>query len=205
MGVLGGQLKRRENTSARIGDVLSYLYLGSAVLKRFEDQGRPEQDEVLMHWASQYCLYQLQESLFALYTNYPVPLIGTLLRIGTFPMGRCFSMPSDDLHQLATQLLMSPSEARDRLCSGIFIPEQPDQPIAELQKTLELVAANELIEKKLKQAVKSGKIKAKGEPPLYARALQAGLLTEIEAQQMQAVELARRKIIAVNDFAKEEI
>lgn len=205
MGLLGGQLKRRENTSARIGDVLSYLYLGSAVLKRFEDQGRPQQDEVFMHWASQYCLYQLQESLFALYANYPVPLVGTLLRIGTFPTGRCFSIPSDDLHQQATQLLMSPSEARDRLCAGIFIPEQSDQPIAELQKTLELVVITEPIEKRLKQAVKSGEIEAKGEQPLYARALQAGLLTEIEAQQMQAVELARRKIIAVNDFAKEEI
>jgi acyl-CoA dehydrogenase len=181
------------------------LYLGSAVLKRFEDQGRPQQDEVFMHWASQYCFYQLQESLFALYANYPVPLIGALLRIGTFPTGRCFAMPSDDLHQQATQLLMTPNEARDRLCAGIFIPEQSDQPIAELQKTLELVVITEPIEKRLKQAVKSGEIEAKGEQPLYARALQAGLLTEIEAQQMQAVELARRKIIAVNDFAKEEI
>ncbi len=205
MGLLGGQLKRKENTSARIGDVLSYLYLGSAVLKRFEDQGRPQQDEVLMHWASQYCLYQLQESLFALYANYPLPLVGTLLRIGTFPTGRCFVMPSDDLHQQATQLLMTPNEARDRLCAGIFIPDQSDQPIAELQNTLELVAKTELIEKRLKQAVKSGDIEAKGDAPLYARALQAGLLTDIEAQQMQAVELARRKIIAVDDFAKEEI
>ncbi|MEE9412101.1 MAG: acyl-CoA dehydrogenase [Methylococcales bacterium] len=205
MGLLGGQLKRRENTSARIGDVLSYLYLGSAVLKRFEDQGRPQQDEVFMHWASQYCLYQLQESLFALYANYPVPLIGTLLRIGTFPTGRCLAMPSDDLHQQATQLIMTPNEARDRLCAGIFVPEQPGQPIAELQNTLKLVVITEPIEKRLKQAVKSGEIEAKGEQPLYARALQAGLLTDIEAQQMQAVELARRKIIAVDDFAKKEI
>jgi acyl-CoA dehydrogenase len=70
---------------------------------------------------------------------------------------------------------------------------------------LELVAATEPIEKRLKQAVKSGDIEAKGDGPLYARALQAGLLTDIEAQQIQSVELARRKIIAVDDFAKEKI
>jgi len=205
MGLLGGQLKRRENTSARLGDVLSYLYLASAVLKRFEDQGTPEQDEAFMHWACQYCLYQLQESLFALYVNYLVPMVGRLLRFATFPLGRCFSMPSDRLHQQVAQLIMTPGEARDRLCAGLFIPEQPDQPIAALQATLELVMIARPLEKRLKDAIKSGQLKKQPSKTLYDRAVQAGLLTESEQQQIQAAESASAKIIAVDDFAKADV
>ncbi len=205
MGLLGGQLKRKENTSARLGDVLSYLYMSSAVLKRFEDQGRPVYDEALLHWANQYCLYQLQESLFALYDNYPSPWVGKLLRFGTFPMGRSFSMPSDQLHQQAAELLMTPGDARDRLTKGMFVPQQLDQPIAELQKTLELVSASQPIEKKLKQAIKSEQIKRQQGQSLADSAFQAGLLSEQECQQLQAADSARDKIIAVDDFAKEQI
>ena len=205
MSLLGGQLKRKENTSARLGDVLSYLYMASAVLKRFDDQGRPEQDEPLMHWASQFCLYQLQESLFSLYSNYPVPLVGALLRIGTFPTGRCFSMPSDKLYQQTAALLMTPGEARDRLCTGIFMPEQSDQPVAALQSTLELVAASQHLEKALKDAVKSKQLESNQNESLYDSALQAGILTESEIQQIKTAEIARSKIIAVDDFAGERI
>ncbi|HFD13015.1 MAG TPA: acyl-CoA dehydrogenase [Crenotrichaceae bacterium] len=205
MGLLGGQLKRRENTSARLGDVLSYLYLASAVLKRFEDQETAKQDEVLMHWSCQYCLYQLQESLFALYSNYPVPGVGALLRFAAFPTGRCFAMPSDALHQKTAQLIMTPGETRDRLCAGIFIPEQADQPIAQLQKTLELITASYSIEKRLRDAVKSGKVEVKQGDTLYESALSSGLFTESEIDQIQSAASARSEIIAVDDFSEEDI
>lgn len=205
MGLLGGQLKRRENVSARLGDVLSYLYLASAILKRFEDQGRPEQDKALMHWSCQYCLYQLQESLFALYANFPVSVLGKCLRMLTFPFGRSFSAPSDSLHQQAAELIMMPGEGRDRLCSGLFIPQQPDQPITALQGALELITAAQPLEKKLRDVIKSGRLEKEPLETVHKRAVQAGLLTESEIQQIQMAESARRGIIAVDDFAKDDV
>uniref|UniRef100_UPI003C76A7DE acyl-CoA dehydrogenase domain-containing protein n=1 Tax=Escherichia coli TaxID=562 RepID=UPI003C76A7DE len=50
MGVLGGRLKRRERISARLGDILSHIFLASAVLKRYEDEGRNTADLPLVHW-----------------------------------------------------------------------------------------------------------------------------------------------------------
>ena len=205
MGVLGGQLKRRENISARLGDVLSYLYLASAVLKRFEDDKCLPEDEPLMHWACQYCLYQAQESLYDLYTNYPMRWIGCLLRLGTFPLGRSFDKPSDSLHQQTAELIMSPGDPRDRLCRGMYIPADAEQPIAQLQSTLELVIAARALEKRLRDAVKSGQLKVQHGESRLDCAVQTGLLTVEEKQQLIVTESARHAIIAVDDFARDEV
>src|SRR5439155_7397555 len=97
MLVLGGSLKRRERISARLGDVLSMLYLASATLKRFEDEGRQEADLPLLDWSLQDTLFRAAEALHAVLANYPVRAVGSFLRLATFPFGRHFAPPSDAL------------------------------------------------------------------------------------------------------------
>ena len=47
---LGGALKRKEMLSARFGDILSELYLLSAALKRWQDEGRQQADFAALEW-----------------------------------------------------------------------------------------------------------------------------------------------------------
>jgi acyl-CoA dehydrogenase len=123
MAVLGGSLKRREKISARLGDVLSQMYLCSATLKRFEDDGRPAEDLPLLNWAMQDALYNIQQAFAGVIKNFPNAMVRLLLRVLVFPLGRCLSPPSDHIgHQIAT-LLMQPGAARDRLTAGIYIPK----------------------------------------------------------------------------------
>lgn len=205
MGVLGGSLKRRESISARLGDVLSYLYLGSAILKRFEDQGRMAEDEPLMRWASEYCLYHIQESFYGLFRNFPNRMIGSSLRVIIFPWGRCFRPPSDRLTSKVAKLLMEPSETRDRLTEGVFIPEDGDETVAQLEKAMELMLALQPIEKKLYKARKSGQLKECPGEPVYSTALKAGIITEEESKQMESALQAQRNVIMVDDFNPEEV
>jgi acyl-CoA dehydrogenase len=123
MAVLGGTLKRREKISARLGDVLSQLYLSSAALKRFEDDGRPAEDLPLLDWAIQDALYQIQQAFEGMIDNFPNVLVRSLLRILVFPMGRRLSPPSDHTGHRIAALLMQPGAARDRLTAGIYIPK----------------------------------------------------------------------------------
>ncbi len=205
MGVLGGDLKRREYLSARLGDVLSYLYIGSSILKRFEDQDRPHEDEPLMRWASEYCLYKIQESFYGLFDNFPNAIIGKGLRLIIFPWGRCFKYPTDTLTSKAASILATPCEARDRLTEGLFMPEDESEPVAQLEKAVELMLGVKDIEKKLYKARKSAQILEMPGEPLYKTALKVGVITEEEAQQMEAMTEAQRKVIMVDDFDPKEV
>ena len=205
MGVLGGELKRREYISARLGDVLSYLYLGSAVLKRFEDQGRPRDDEPLMQWASDYCLYRMQESFYGLFDNFPSAIVGKALRLVIFPWGRCFKYPSDKLTSKAAAILATPSEARDRLTDGLFVPEDENEAVAQLEKAVELMLGTKDIEKKLYKARKAGQISEVPGEPVYKTALDAGVISKEEAQQMEAMTQAQRNVIMVDDFDPKDV
>lgn len=95
MLTLGGELKRKEMLSARLGDALSYLYLGSAVLKRYEDEGCQAADLDYVHYAMNHCLSEAAQALSEAYRNIPSRVAGNLLKFLVFPLGNRFKAPSD--------------------------------------------------------------------------------------------------------------
>ncbi|MEO7728889.1 MAG: acyl-CoA dehydrogenase, partial [Burkholderiales bacterium] len=115
MFVLGGSLKRRERLSARLGDVLSWLYLASAVLKRYEDSGRPADDLPLLRWAMQEALQQIQQAFYGIFDNLPNRFVAVVLKYVIFSYGREFDPPRDELGQAVVRTLLEPGPARDRL------------------------------------------------------------------------------------------
>jgi acyl-CoA dehydrogenase len=117
---LGGALKRKEQLSARLGDVFSAIYLASMVLKHYENQDRPAEDLPLVEWACRSLLYQAQEQLHGLLRNFPNRPAAGLLRLLVFPRGRMYFAPSDTLGQQIVDLVTHPTAARDRLCRNIY-------------------------------------------------------------------------------------
>src|SRR5205823_7224839 len=109
MGSLGGALKRKEKLSARLGDVLSLLYLCSATLKRYEDEGRQRDDAPLMHWAIWDAMFSAQNAIEGVISNFPNRAIGALMRRIVFPLGRPYVVPSDKLGHDVARLLIEPS------------------------------------------------------------------------------------------------
>ncbi len=149
--VLGGALKRKEKLSGRFADALGYMYLCSATLKRFEDDGRPEADLPLVRWSCQQALYHIQEALHGIISNYPVKVIGWSLMALVFPMGRRVHKPSDRLgHQLAA-ILMNAGETRERLTSGLYLPDSSNDITGCLGHAFELVLKADEVEKRLRK------------------------------------------------------
>lgn len=205
MAMLGGSLKRREKISARLGDVLSQLYLCSAALKRFEDDGRPAEDLPLLDWAMQDALYQTQQALDGMIRNFPVALMRLLLRVLIFPLGRCLSPPSDRLgHQVAT-LLMQPGAARDRLTAGIYISDDEQDAVGALEAALASTLDCEPLQAKLQEARKAGKLNALEELLRIAEARDQGLISAEQALQLERDYALRRKVIMVDDFAPAQL
>ncbi len=200
--VLGGSLKRREKLSGRLADVLSYLYLASAALKRFEDQNRPAEDLPLLHWVCEHALYEMQHSLDGLLKNFPNRPVAWLLRVLVFPLGKPFSGPTDQLGHQCADLLLSPSDARDRLTRGLYMPTEPGQALANLEHALELQMALVPLEKKVRVAVKNGELLPAAEAELWQQAFNKKVINDDEFSQWQIADAARLEAISVDEFDK---
>jgi acyl-CoA dehydrogenase len=205
MAVLGGSLKRREKISARLGDVLSQLYLCSATLKRFADDGHPAEDLPLLHWAIQDALYQIQQAFAGVIQNFPNIVVRGLLSALIFPLGKRLLPPTDKLgHQVAT-LLMQPGAVRDRLTAGIYVPDDEQQAVGALESALASTLACEPLQERLHAARKAGKLTGLDELARIAEARDAGLITAEQALQLERDYALRRKVIMVDDFSSEEL
>jgi acyl-CoA dehydrogenase len=205
MLTLGGELKRKESLSARLGDVFSAMYLASMVLKHYENQGRPEADLPLVEWSCRTLLYQAQEQLHGFLRNFPNRLVAAGLRVLIFPRGRMYSAPSDALGQEIVNSITYPTEARDRLCAGIYTTEEPGNPLGLLQAALEATEEASPLEDKVRDAVRSGIIPSG--PPLGVidSAEEAGILTGKEATQLKDLDEQVMALISVDDFDASEL
>jgi len=199
MSVLGGSLKRRERISARLGDILSQLYLASAALKRYEDEGRNEADLPLVHWGVQDALNQAEIAIDDLLRNFPNRLVAGVLRVVIFPTGRHCRAPSDRLdHQLA-RILQLPSATRSRLGRGQYLTPGEHNPAGQLEEALQDVMAAEVIHDRLCKQLKKN-LSFTRLDKLATRGLQEGWLSEQEAQILSRAEESRLRSINVDDF-----
>jgi acyl-CoA dehydrogenase len=203
MLVLGGALKRKERISARLGDVLSMLYLASATLKRFEDEGRQEADLPLVHWAVQDAIYRAAEALHGALANYPSTVWGALLRIVIFPLGRHFAPPADSLGHEVARLLIAPSATRDRLSAGMYVPRDASDPFSTLEAALATAIDAEAVEAKIRAAQKTGAIRAAGAEELAQAALAAKVISGEEAALLKRAAQLRDEVIRVDHFPQD--
>ncbi|WP_341504207.1 acyl-CoA dehydrogenase FadE [Gallaecimonas sp. GXIMD4217] len=199
MGVLGGELKRRERVSARLGDLLSQLYLASAALKRFNDEGRQREDLPLLQWAVEDALYKLQLSLDELLTNFPNKVVGKLMRLVIFPFGLPLSRPSDKLDHKVARLLQTPCAARSRLGNGQYLTRVEDNPLGMLEQTLEDVLAAEPVFDKVAQATDKRRPFTNLDK-VAEQGLELGVISEAEAELLRRTEKGRLRAINVDDF-----
>jgi acyl-CoA dehydrogenase len=197
---LGGQLKRKEKLSARLGDVLSQLYLCSAALKRYEDGGRPHDELPLLHWSVQDALFRLQAAFAGLIDNFPGWIARALLSVTAFPAGRRFAPPSDALGHEVAAVLLEPSAVRERLTRGVYIPKSGDEPIAQLEHALRAAIAVEGIYSRIYAAARAGRISGGTADELALQAESAGIIDPAELSALDRAKALRRAVIAVDDF-----
>lgn len=207
MMLLGGELKRRERLSARLGDVLSHMYLASAALKRYHDLDSPDHLEPLFVWAMEESLGESERALDELLSNFPNKVLGCLMRVIVFPFGRRHTGPSDALDAEVAAVIgrAKGDPTLEELLAGCYRPQSAEDPVGALQHAYDLLNASHPLQKKLHTALKSGQLKpAAGEHAIDA-ALNAGVLQAAEAQTLRDAGAARRKVIDVDDFSKEEL
>ncbi|MGI9262905.1 MAG: acyl-CoA dehydrogenase, partial [Woeseiaceae bacterium] len=205
MLTLGGKLKIKELLSARLGDVLSSMYLASAVLKHFENQGRRATDIPLVEWSVRTLMYQAQEQLHSFLRNFPNRPVAFLLRCIIFPRGRTYSSPSDELGQKLVSLITETGEARDRLSEQAFKACEEGSPLGLLQEALELSEKYLPQEKMLKQARREGLITSEYLGHQIEEAERAEVISKKEAEALREYHEKVQFLMSVDDFAPDEL
>jgi acyl-CoA dehydrogenase len=205
MFTLGGELKRRELISARLGDILSYLYLASMVLKHYQDQGEPPEDLPLVEWSCRTLLYKTQEQFHGLLRNFPNRWVAAVLRFFIFPRGRTYSAPSDELGQQIVELMINPTATRERLAAGIYTTVEPGNQLGLLQQAMEIAEQVKPLERRVFDARRAGEIKADDIPSQIDEAEQKGILTPAEAEAVRAFDRRMLEVTGVDDFDPSEL
>ncbi|PWQ94137.1 acyl-CoA dehydrogenase [Leucothrix arctica] len=202
---LGGTLKRRERLSGRFADILSSLYLCSAVLKHFEDQGEPHADLPLLDYSCQSLIHDAQQAMLAVFHNLPIPLLGKALRLFMFPFGKPYSPPSDKLMHDVAQLAIKSSATRDRLCEGIYTTDDPTDPTGRIEHAFNLAQAARAIEVRIKRLAKDGRLEAKTATARTEEALEKSLISTKDAALLREARDAMLNAIRVDSFDPEAL
>jgi len=204
MLTLGGNLKRKERISARLGDILSYLYLASASLKRFNDEGRKTDDLPLLTWAVEDSLYNTQLAIKELITNFPNKVVSTMLRLVIFPFGCWLEKPNDITDHQVAKILQTPCEARSRLGNGQYLTDDGNNRLGELETALVNIIACESIHEKVCLALNE-KLPFYHLDNIAKKGLSLKVITTQEAELLITTEQQRLAIINVDDFDTGEL
>jgi acyl-CoA dehydrogenase len=205
MLTLGGKLKIKELLSARLGDVLSCMYLASTVLKHFENQGRRATDIPMVEWSVRTLMYHAQEQLHSFLLNFPNRPVAFVLRCVIFPRGRTYSPPSDELGKRIVALITQTGEARQRLSEQAYKALEPTNPLGLLQEALELSEHFQPLEKRLRQARKEGLIHSEYLGHQIEEAKNAGVISAKEATEVREYHDKVQLLLSVDDFSPDEI
>ena len=201
---LGGELKKKELLSARLGDVLSSLYLASATLKHYENQNYKSDDFPLVEWSVRSMMYEAQEKLHHFLINMPNKALSLFLRFIIFPRGRSYSPPSDTLTKKVANIITTAGDSRNRLSENAYTANENQNPLGFLQEALELSEKSLLIEAKLHQAKKDGMLTSNYLGHQIEEAKSQGILDSNEIKEIKILHKKVSEILAVDDFHQNE-
>ena len=199
MFVIGGSLKRKEKISARLGDILSMLYMASATIKRYHDEGRQQEDLPLVKWGLYDCFFRLQVAMDGVLANFPNKFIASWLRLLVFPKGLTLDAPDDRLGAKVAEILITPGAARDRLTRGCYVPNDENDVIGRLDAAMLAVIEADPIEARMRKAQKEGKLPQRTLVERRQAALAAGLITQQEHDHLVRTDRLKRDVIKVDD------
>jgi acyl-CoA dehydrogenase len=197
---LGGSLKFREKLSARLGDMLSNLYIASACLKRFECEGAPQEDLPLLQWAVENALYEVQQAMDGFLANLPNRLLSVVLRRVIFPWGETLKPASDKVGTQVARAMMEEGGTRARLTHGMYVPQDERDAVGVLAPALRAIVETEPVEHRLRKLAREGRFVTITARDRLAEALQAGLLTQPEFDAVTRARKLKRDVIMVDDF-----
>ena len=207
MGALGGSLKLKEKLTGRFADVLSWMYIGTAILRRYEAEGRRKEDLPFVHFTMNHALSEIQKAFDGIFANLPVPGLSWLFR-GPLRMWsnlNALAGEANDIHtHKIASLILTDSDQRQRHTDGIYVPKNTTEQLGLLEETFRVVKRAEEVERKIRSAVKRKTLTRVKGAAGYQAARDANVITAEELADLLRADELRTAAIQVDDFSQEE-
>jgi len=207
MGLLGGKLKFKEKLTGRYADILCWMYIGIATLKRWEDEGRKKEDLPLVHYSMKYCFVQIQNAFDGIFGNFDVPVFGFIfnwpIRLWSRLNKINSNIPDSLTHEMCS-LILKDSEQRDRLTSGLYKPKDATDALWRFNETFSAIKKAEPMLKKVSKAIRKKDLPKKPILSVLDEALEKSIITADEHSLIKKSEEMRLDTIQVDDFSAEE-
>ena len=200
MGTLGGSLKRKERLTGRLADTLSWMYIASAALKRFDEEGRPERDRAVVTWVCEHANYEAQKGLIGFLQNLPNRMVAIALRPVVSPLGARYAPPSDRLGERIVRGLLDGGELYEGLTADVALPTEEGPGLWELEDALQKVKEIRPIEEAVKRAVKEKRLEKRPAANLYERAEKEGIIDTVQLELVQTARAAQQRAVTVDAF-----
>jgi len=205
LALLGAELKFRESISARLGEVLAQLYIMSACLKRFEDEGRPAEEWPLLQWTCARAACTIEQNLDGVLRHLPHRFAAAVLRLLVLPLSRRSVVARDSVNAEIAAALQQPGGTRRRLLAPCFNPATGTQPAALLENALAKVIAAEALERRLQKSARDGVLRALHPRDRIAEAVTRGLINDVEAQTLNEALTQVETVCKVDEFDAAEL
>lgn len=205
VAMLGGGLKVKQKLTGRLSDALSELYFVACALKRFEDDGRPADDNAVVALVARNGLYRFEQALRGTIDNFPVAPARILMRWLVFPLGNHYKPAPDAIGHKVVRMAIEPGAFRDRMTRDIYVSKDPNDPTGILEVTMEKVVAAEQVERKLERAIRAGTVRRFHGIDWIGDAVAKNVLTNDEAELLREVDRLTAQVIAVDHFDPAEV
>jgi acyl-CoA dehydrogenase len=197
---LGKSFKVQEKVSGRLADALAWMYMASAALKKFQDDGRPAHDLPLLRWSCDLALWKIQEALVGVFANLPNRAAALILRVLIFPFGARLGPPLDELGSQVARSMLDNGSMRQRLTQDIFFPDLTEEGLGQLEAALDLVSTAREAHKKTREAVRKGQLEKEPAHSLTERAVSKGVINAEEGMRIKMAAKAQDAVLQVDSF-----
>jgi acyl-CoA dehydrogenase len=206
---LGGKLKRKEMISARLGDVLSNLFMISACIKNFKDNGQKHDDLAIVIVSCKICLNDIKRAFEGIFYNLPNRFMSRFLRWVVFPWGAERFEPTDEELLEASKQITCNGNSRANLTAEVYIKKTlnkeilKNEPVSCIDAALDASILSEPIESKIRAAERKGRFINNPSANVRDLALEAfkeNVITKEEYKILQSKNELRDLIIHVDVF-----
>ncbi|MCB0412187.1 MAG: DUF1974 domain-containing protein, partial [Bdellovibrionales bacterium] len=207
MGLLGGQLKVKEKLTGRFADIFSWMFMAAAVLRRYEAEGRPKEDLPIVQFSLQTAFFNIQKAFDGIYANMDIPFLGWIFKGPVRWWSRLnlmCEMPSDRLGNKVATLMLYNTQVRERLTAGVYMSHGENEALSILEKAYAAIRNAEVVESKIKKAIKAKSLPKKKVSKLIDLALEKSVITTDEHKLIKEAEALRYDAIQVDEFTEEQ-
>ncbi|MGO1063610.1 acyl-CoA dehydrogenase [Acinetobacter lwoffii] len=184
LGLLAGDIKRKEMLSGRLADIHAHLFIASSILKYFEHSKKTEDERLHAQLAVEKSLYTAQEAFFDLFANFPSGAAAGMVKLLCFPFGRPVQKPSDQLKQQVANSMMENNAFRQVLKKHVYYNTHEHDVTGRMESTFNLLLEIEKLWDRFKKAENKGQFKGLSFAEHVADAQLQGFINDQEAEKL---------------------